>query len=221
MDPRAIVAAIVIGLAGVLPGWAGNGSTNNTASQPQINASLRDELLRLGVDDQKYRAILQARVVESQSTNSKPPAENVALIKKQLELDHRNIKRLEEIIHQFGWPGKSLVGQEAASAAFMILQHAELHTQEKYVPLLREATKKGEANPDETAMLEDRILTREGKKQIYGTQLHSGRDTGGKLVLYPIENEPEVDKRRASIGLPPLSEYLKLFHLEYHPPTAK
>ena len=67
-------------------------------------------------------------------------------------------------------------------------------------------------------MLEDRILVRNGKKQVYGTQLHSGPDTGGKLVLAPIEDEEHVDKRRASVGLMPLKEYLKHFGIEYTPP---
>jgi len=70
-------------------------------------------------------------------------------------------------------------------------------------------------------MLRDSILTREGKKQAFGTQLHSGPDTGGKLVLYPIEDEEHVDQRRASIGLSPLADYLKLLNLEYHAPAAK
>jgi len=65
--------------------------------------------------------------------------------------------------------------------------------------------------------LEDRILMREGKKQIYGTQLHSGPKTNGKLELYPIDDEEHVDERRAIVGLQPLAEYLKQFGMEHKP----
>ena len=68
-------------------------------------------------------------------------------------------------------------------------------------------------------MMEDRVLLGEGKKQIYGTQLRSGRDTGGQWVLEPIEDEAGVDARRAAVGLPPLAEYLKAFGLEYKTPA--
>src|SRR5687767_455451 len=57
----------------------------------------------------------------------------------QDEIDRRNMKRLEEIIQEHGWPGKSLVGEKAAGAAFLILQHAEPEVLAKYFPLLKEA----------------------------------------------------------------------------------
>jgi len=70
-------------------------------------------------------------------------------------------------------------------------------------------------------MLGDRGVVRKGQKQIYGTQVHSGPDTGGKMVLDPIEDEEHVDARRGSVGLMPLKEYLKHFGMEYHPPRRK
>ena len=55
--------------------------------------------------------------------------------------------------------------------------------------------------------MEDRILMFEGKPQIYGTQLHS--ETGAKdWKLYTLLEPEYVDKRRAEMGLGPLSEYL-------------
>jgi hypothetical protein len=56
---------------------------------------------------------------------------------------------------------------------------------------------------------------REGKKQIYGSQLQ--QNDKGAWEFYPIEDEPNVDKRRQAVGLPPLSEYAKQFGFEYHP----
>src|SRR5262249_15628847 len=179
-------------------------------------ALLRAELEKMMELDQHLRG--QSEAVEKKyGLNSKEFAE---LWEKQTEIDRKNLSRLEEIIKQYGWPGKSLVGESAALAAFLIIQHAEYDYQKKYFPLLKEALKKGELAASHVALLEDRILMREGKKQIYGSQL-SRNEKSKKLELWPIEDEENVDKRRAAVGLQPLSEYLKMFGLEYTPPKRK
>ena len=61
---------------------------------------------------------------------------------------------------------------------------------------------------------------REGKKQIYGTQL-TWNEKSRRFELYPIEDEEHVDLLRASIGLQPIAEYLKTFGLEYVPPRKQ
>jgi hypothetical protein len=196
------------------------GLAQSTTNVSPVNKTLEAELLKMEVEDQRYRGIIEAEAIKMSSAGtSKASDEFITAVKNQDEIDRRNMTRLEEIIKQQGWPGKSLVGEEASKAAFLILQHSDLQHQEKYLPLLKEAAKKGEARPADVAMLEDRILIRRGKKQVYGTQIHSGADTGGKLVLDPIEDEEHVDERRASVGLMPLKEYLKHFGMEYKPPV--
>ena len=190
----------------------------NADNQNPLNKALQSELLNMGEEDQKLRTVLQDEMIKMSNTGAKPSPDYFARWEKQNEIDRKNMQRLEEIIQQYGWPGKSLVGEEASKQAFLILQHSDLSHQKRYLPVLQEAARKGEARLSDAAMLEDRILMYEGKKQIYGTQLRSGTDTGGKLVLYPIEDEENVDARRAAVGLPPLKEYLKLFGLEYNPP---
>jgi hypothetical protein len=96
--------------------------------------------------------------------------------------------------------------------------HAGLEEQRRYFPALKDAVSKGNARPDQLAMLEDRILLREGKKQLFGTQVRSGPDTQGKLVVHPIEDEQNVDVRRAAVGLQPLADYLKVFGIDYVKP---
>lgn len=194
---------------------AGHSKENSAA-----NDVLRDELLRMGKEDQRYRDELQDRLVKRSTAGASAPSEEAIILdlqKKQDEIDRRNLAGLEKIVEQHGWPGKSLVGKEASGVAFLIVQHADLASQKRYFPLLKRAAVEGEARPADVAMLEDRILMREGKKQIYGTQVRSGPETGGELQLYPIEDEGHVDERRAAVGLPPLAEYLKLFGLEYKP----
>jgi hypothetical protein len=142
------------------------------------------------------------------------------LVEEQNAIDTKLMQQLETIIARHGWPTISLVGKKANLNAFLILQHADLSYQKKYFPLLKEAAARNEARKSDVAMLEDRVLMREGKKQIYGSQLRMNEQTR-KLELYPIEDEENVDIRRASVGLPPLKEYLKHFKLEYTPPKKK
>lgn len=182
----------------------------------RVNEPLRRELLKMQKEDQKYRR--QASEVEKLKLAPDEMQKRVsALWEKQAKADKKNIKRLEEIIGKYGWPGRSLVGKDGSVTAFLIVQHADLQYQKKYFPLLKEAVSKGEADRDDAALLEDRILMREGKKQIYGSQLHFNEVTK-KLELWPIEDEEGVDARRASVGLEPIAEYLKRFGLEYKPP---
>jgi hypothetical protein len=37
------------------------------------------------------------------------------------------------------------------------------------------------------------------------------------MIIQPIKDEKNVDKRRNKVGLQPLSEYAKLFNIEYKP----
>jgi hypothetical protein len=188
-------------------------------SATQLNQSLRSELLKMQSDDQKYRGEID-KIRATSLTADEKQKRVAALMEKQERLDKRNIKRLVQIINKYGWPGRSLVGKEGSLTAFLIIQHAELEDQKKYFPMLKEAVRRGEANQDYAALLEDRILMREGKKQIYGSQLHFNEVTK-KWELWPIEDEENVDARRTSVGLEPLAEYVKRFGLEYKPLKKK
>lgn len=179
---------------------------------------LRRELIKMSLDDQKHREELEARIRELSEMDKEGAMKKFkAVVKKQDALDKKNINRLEEIIAQYGWPTRSMVGKQASEAVFLIIQHADLSPQKKYFPLLKEAATRNEARRDHAAMMEDRLLIGEGKKQIYGTGLRTD-DLTKELKLWPIENEEEVDARRAAVGLPPLAEYLKMMGVRYTTP---
>lgn len=130
--------------------------------------------------------------------------------------DSLNQQRIAAIIDQYGWPGKSLVGKEASKAVFLVIQHASLEIQRKYLPQFREPVTKGESSSSNLAYLEDRILMREGKPQLYGTQIIT--DNAGQKKFYNIYDEVNVDERRLKIGLGPLAEYGKRFNIDYKKP---
>lgn len=138
-------------------------------------------------------------------------------LKKNILLnDSINLIKVKDILNKYGWLGPDQIGQAGAEAVFLVIQHADSLTQVTYLPMMREAVKIGKARSSSLALLEDRILTKQGKPQIYGSQLRENPQTG-KSEFFPIADEANVNKRRASVGLPPLEEYAKLFGIEYIP----
>lgn len=173
----------------------------------RVNEQLRAELEQMFEADQVVRK--EAMEIVQEHGPSSPQYEEIR--KRGQKLDRRHTARLIEIVEEHGWPGRSLVGEGACQGAFLVLQHADLETQKKYLPLLREATEAGEVKSTALPLLEDRVRILEGKKQIYGSQV--SRHADGRVELWPIEDEARVDERRASVGLEPLAAYLQRFGL--------
>lgn len=132
----------------------------------------------------------------------------------QDSVDRANAERLQEIVRAHGWPNAERAGEEAASAAFTIVQHAthDLAFQKAYLTFLEKEYRMGRVPGEPVALLTDRTRQAEGKPQLYGTQI-SIRD--GKLVVDPIEDEDNVDRRRRALGLPPLATYIEVVKETY------
>ena len=173
--------------------------------------ALRDELMRMASDDQRFRSEVQAALVSGAMSPGAREAHD-----RQEQLDRKNQARLAEIVETHGWPGAALAGLGGADAAFLIVQHAPLDYQKKYLPMLEAAVARHDALPHWAAMLKDRVLMGDGKPQIYGTQVRivPGATT---FQLHPIEDEARVDERRARVGLGPLADYLKEFGIVRRP----
>lgn len=125
--------------------------------------------------------------------------------------DLANQKALKKMLPKSGWFRRSLIGDKAEEAAFMIVQHsvndpALMHAT---LPKIEEAVKRGEADGNHYALLYDRIaLEFDHKPQRYGSQLEC-RD--GKWTPLDLEAPDQLDQRRAALGLPPEADYLKGF----------
>jgi hypothetical protein len=131
--------------------------------------------------------------------------------------DSVNLGIVTGILERKGWPGPDEVGERASMAVFLVIQHADSLTQVTYLPAMRTAVQQGKARAEDLALLEDRVLVKQGKGQLYGSQVQQG--INGKASFFPIQDEPNVDKRRASVGLGPLEEYARYFGIDYHLPS--
>lgn len=98
---------------------------------------------------------------------------------------------------------------------FLVIQHADLAMQIKYLPMMKEAVKKGDVPKSELALLEDRIRIAQGKKQIYGSQIGRNPQTG-KYFVKPIIEPEKVNNRRAKVGLQPIEKYVKHWGINWN-----
>jgi hypothetical protein len=189
---------------------------SNTQAQEAGNPSvkepaLRQELLERVEQDQAIRNERIRKRVEH-------PDEDEAILARMEVIDTANTERVKAIVRQYGWPSPELVGRDGAEAAFLLVQHAELAFQKEMLPLVEKAYRSGGLSGQSYALLLDRVLVREGKPQVYGTQAKNHAEwKGQEPVLEPIEDEANVDKRRAEVGLFPLSEYRKMLRRVYFP----
>ena len=174
------------------------------------NVPLKRELEAMRESDQGSRRA--AGPLQQRYGARSPQMDSLA---QQMKLhDDQNIARVKAIVAQYGWPGTSLVGRDGSTTAFLVIQHADLETIQRYLPLIRQATAKGELDKQSLALMEDRVLIYQDKPQVYGTQVRTNATTG-KADFYPIQDEAHVDERRASMGLGPLADYAKVFGFTY------
>lgn len=134
--------------------------------------------------------------------------------------DSINLARVTRILDEHGYPGKSKVGAGNMGIAFLVIQHAPLEYQEKYLPMLREAADNKEMAWSSLALLIDRTRLRKGQKQLYGSQVAQNPEDG-TFSVSPIEDEHLVDERRKTVDLPPLARYLSSWGIEYTVPEKK
>ncbi|MFT3695079.1 MAG: hypothetical protein QM831_18220 [Kofleriaceae bacterium] len=152
---------------------------------------LREELHALVDVDQKARfAAIAAK-------------DDHALAEKVDESDRHSTQRMHEIIAQYGWPGKKLVGDDGAHDAWLLVQHADKDPafQKQCLALMRAVVRAGEVAPIDVAYLEDRVAVADKRPQTYGTQF------GPDGQPQPMIDPDHIDERRAAVGLGTMAAY--------------
>lgn len=192
--------------------WQGLIAKAKKSYAQEYNLKLEEELDSIYYTDQLYRnkldSVQKGYGVGSQQWND--------LLSKIEEQDRINELKVTDILIKEGWPGPfSANGQKISRLhsyyIFLILQHSTLDTQLKFLTVLKEAAKKGNARKRDYAYVMDRILMRQNKRQLYGTQLSYNKEQK-EVFVWPIENVDDLDKRRISLGLSSMEAEMKLLH---------
>jgi hypothetical protein len=140
-----------------------------------------------------------------------------ALRRFQIMINEKNLRDLESLLSQKGWPKRSEVGPEAASAAFFILQHSNADAQQKYISMFERCCRENEGSWQQYALMFDRMRMNQNKPQRYGTHTFLDPNAGSPNELYPLEDEAKVEEWRREIGLEPLKAYLARTGIKYVP----
>jgi hypothetical protein len=125
--------------------------------------------------------------------------------------DAERTARLIEIVDEYGWPTPDLFGDEATSAAWLIVQHsdADPEFQQRVLSLLTEQVPDYPGKSQQVALLTDRVATNTDQPQVYGSQIGCMAD---QPVPSPDVAEPDrVDLLRSQAELEPLDAYLARF----------
>lgn len=176
-----------------------------TTNAQKLDIKLKQELDSIYALDQKYRNLMSLKGKQADSLAAilkiSKDSLNRYLWDKQSHIDSINILRIEEIIKQYGYPGKTLVGIPTNEAVFYVVQHSSKI--KEYIPYIEKAAMAGELPFKNYAMMLDRLLMRERKEQIYGTQIMGFRIGTGemKMFVWPIKDPENVDSLRKKAGL--------------------
>lgn len=175
--------------------------------QPLI--ALLDEI---HTKDQKYRR----KTREIDKKYGRKSLQMDTLSKQIMRNDSLNLIEVTKIIDERGWLGPEVIGRKGTMTLFLVIQHADLQTQKKYLPLMKQAVKDNKASASNFALLQDRVAMRSKKKQIYGSQV--GRDKeSGMYYVFPVKCPKNINKRRAKMNLPPIEDYLSHWNIKWNP----
>lgn len=137
MKPHYIIYIFLLGLAGC--------NRPVTESSPLADLAREDfSIIRTTLDsiytqDQQYRLELEP-LSERYGWKSVEINNQWDKIRKT---DSSNLIIVEKILNEYGWLSAKQIGSNANSSLFLVIQHSDIETQVKYLPMMRETVKMG------------------------------------------------------------------------------
>lgn len=183
-------------------------SKNKQEIEKNFDKELVAVLDKIYFDDQSTRSQIMTKEKEYGRGSKKMDAFWQTILKK----DAINLKKVSKILDENGWPAIKRIGKRGTTTLFLVIQHADQKTQEKYLPMIKKAVADNNLPKRQYAMFYDRLVLRQGKKQVYGTQLAMSKEHKKPYVL-PLEDPKNVDQRRAEMGLNTMQENLNRWNL--------
>ncbi|MEU8560569.1 DUF6624 domain-containing protein [Streptomyces cyaneofuscatus] len=163
-----------------------------TPDRPDLAKQLTD---RVATADEYWARLIRLQLTDEQ-------------INMGHHVDHANAEILKRITGDHGWPGHRLVGEDGATAAWLLALHADVQPdfQRDASHLMHQAAREGDASLRQWAHLHDRCLLHLGRGQDYGTQYRVGT-TGPEPQ--PVRDPSSLGERRVAVGLPTAASALE------------
>ncbi len=138
------------------------------------------------------------------------------------QIDSTNLILAERVLKEYGYPGKTLVGEPTNEAIWYVIQHAPKKIPQ-YLDLMKEQAKKAELATTKVALMEDRYLMGKKEEQIYGSQGVTYTIDGKPIsFIWPIKNHEKINEKRKEAGFTQtIEEYSKNLGIEYKPVSLK
>lgn len=130
----------------------------------------------------------------------------VSLVYLALDVDAHNLAVLRRLVAKYGWFSARDWDKETARNAWLLAQHADTDPgfQREMLTLMEPLVATKDVDPQDYALLFDRVARAESRLQRYGTQ---GECKDRKWIPFPVEDPAQLDRLRAQVGLSPMVEY--------------
>lgn len=160
-----------------------------------INDSLVKEVKR--INDLFYSYSDSLRWAENQY------GKNTLMYERYLSLNTLNALKIftdiDRIIQKYGYPGKTLVGEDHA-IVFSIISTGSKKIKEKYYDVIIKAADEKELDWSDVAFFVDKVKVARKEEQIYGTQ-YKFNESNYTTNYYPIKDKAQLNERRKKVGL--------------------
>jgi hypothetical protein len=125
-------------------------------------------------------------------------------------LQEAHTRRLKDIVAVHGWPTLSMVGNDAAQGAWLLVQHADGdHAwQRQALGMMEALVPSNEVRKPDIAYLRDRLDVADHLPQRYGTQGHCVANS--KWAPFPLAEPEQVEARRRAMDMSTLDAYVAM-----------
>lgn len=179
---------------------------------PVVLPKLQAQLLEWMKSDQDVRKSLTVETMAD-------PVKARHIMQRMHDVDELNYRRIKNVIEEFGFPTRKMVGGDGSGAAFLLVQHQTFHPQfQQFVlDIMAPLAKRGDVDQGQYALLLDRVLLEgQHKPQRYGTQF---KLADKRLEMEPVEHIEHLDERRAELDMPPIAMYRCMLEQYYQAPA--
>ncbi len=170
-------------------------------------AAIQSQVADLWVRDQAARQVY----VESQTDDKTgaPFWTRRLAVALATGVDAEATASMKALLEKTDWIDAHRFGDDIASHAWILAQHADDHPDFQALALSRMEPylDNGGVRKRDYAYLWDRVAVNYGRKQRYGTQ-PDWECENGKMALQPLEDAANVDQLRAEMGLGPVQNDL-------------